>query len=90
MISQSSPILSSSRAPLFQPIPSQNNIKEEEEEEEEEYMDASNNLPDLQPPLDLTIEPSSSSDILMPTSSASSIKSVSCKPFGRRSIIVCT
>ncbi|CAO3653961.1 unnamed protein product [Mucor hiemalis] len=88
VISQSSPLLSSSRAPLFQPIPSQNNIKEEEEEEEEAYMDASNNLPDLQPPLDLTIEPSSSSDILRPASSASSIKNVSGKPFGRRSIIL--
>lgn len=105
-VSQSSPVLPSSsrKAPLFQPIPPQNNIKEEEEEEEEEeegevgneqFQDASDDLPDIQPPLDLlSNEPTSSSDIIpRPTSSASSHsslnnKSVSGKPFGRRSIIV--
>lgn len=106
-VSQSSPVLlssSSRKAPLFQPIPPQNHIKEEEEGEEEEevgneqFQDASDNLPNIQPPLDLlSIEPTSSSDIIpRPTSSASNYssssnnnKSVSGKPFGRRSIIVC-
>lgn len=82
MISQSSPLLSS-RTPLFQP---QQNIKEEEEEEEEDtFLDATESP---------TVEPTSSSDIIRPSSSAStnsslkSFDSTTGKPFGRKSIIV--
>lgn len=81
VISQSSPLLSS-RTPLFQP---QQNIKEEEEEEEDTFLDATESP---------TVEPTSSSDIVRPSSSAStnsslkSFDSTTGKPFGRKSIIV--
>lgn len=75
----------------------QEDIQEEEEEDEEQFLDASEELPEQEfRQLDLTVEPTSSSDIIKTsrstsssTSTTSSIKSLdNHKPFGRRSIIV--